>query len=60
MAEELAFKERIGHCSAVEYDKGFVAARAALVQGAREELFARAALAAYEHRRALCLCDFVD
>ena len=45
MAKEFIFDQRVRYRRAIDGYKGFVASRAELVDGAREDLFARAALA---------------
>jgi hypothetical protein len=50
VAEELALEDRLGKGRAVDGDEGLGRARALGVDGARDELLARAALADDEHR----------
>src|SRR5690606_31088960 len=51
VSKELAFEQVFGDRAAVDGDEGARLAAAALVQGARDELLADAALAGDEHRR---------
>ena len=51
VAEELAFEQRLGERGAVDGHEGAAGARAAAVEGAGDELLARAALAAQQHGR---------
>jgi hypothetical protein len=51
VAEELGLHQVAGDRPAVHPDEGLVLARAVLVEGARDELLARARLARDEHRR---------
>ena len=50
VAEELRLEQRFGNRGAVHLDEGHVALRASRVNGARDELFAGAGLAGYQHR----------
>ena len=59
MAEEFAFEECFGDGGAVDGDEGAFASWTALVNGARDDLFAGAALAANEYG-GVALCDAGD
>lgn len=50
VAKQLALEERVGERSAVQLDEGALRARAAVVDGSRDELLASAGLAVDEHR----------
>src|SRR5580692_11001199 len=51
MTKELALEQRLGHRGAIDGDERAARARASLVEGSSDELFARAALAGHENRR---------
>src|SRR5207302_9379378 len=51
VAEQLAFKQRVGNRRAVQRNVGGVGARTQFVQRLRDELLARAGFAADQHRR---------
>jgi hypothetical protein len=57
--EELGFQERVGKCPAIDGHEGTVTACAEPVDGARDELLARAGLALNQDG-ALALCDAGD
>ena len=51
MAEEFVLNQGFGNRCAVDGDKGFVAARAEMMDGARKQFFARAGFAEQQHIR---------
>src|ERR1700712_1045480 len=53
VTEQLTLHQRLWNGAAVDRDEGLVAARAVLVQRARDQLFAGAALTLNEHRGAV-------
>jgi hypothetical protein len=59
VSEQLALDQGLGKRSAVDPDEGTCAARAAVMDGAREQLFAGAGLAEQEHG-AVSRGDFLD
>ena len=51
MAKKLALQQFLAECAAVQSDKGFVDPFAGIVDGLREDLFARPCLAEQQDRR---------
>ncbi len=49
VAEQLGFEQAGGDCGAIDFDEGAIAARAEIMDGARDEFLARAGFAANQH-----------